>query len=145
MDIKAQVQAELTAAMKARDDLKLQTLRLLSNALHNEEISKQTELTESDVQAVIKREVKKRKEAIESYALAGRTESADKESAELKILEAYLPTAMSEDEIVKIVDAEIAANPEAKVGQIIGAVIKQSGGQADGTVVAKLVNDKLNQ
>lgn len=144
MDIKVQVQAELTAAMKNRDDLKLQTLRLLSNAIHNEEIAKGGELDEPAIQAVIKREVKKRQEASEIYTTAGRTEQAEKETAELKILEAYLPAAMSEDEIAKIVDAEIAANPGAKVGQIIGMVIKKTGGQADGTVVAKLVNAKLS-
>lgn len=144
MDIKAQVQAELTAAMKNRDDLKLQTLRLLSNAIHNEEIAKGGELDEPAIQAVIKREVKKRQEASEIYTTAGRTEQAEKEIAELKILEAYLPAAMSEDEVAKIVDAEIAANPGAKVGQIIGMVIKKTGGQADGTVVAKLVSAKLN-
>lgn len=145
MDIKAQVQSELIAAMKNKDDLKLQTLRLLSNAIHNEEIAKQVELTEADIQAVIKREVKKRKEASEIYATAGRMETAEKETAEAKILEAYLPEGLSEEEVEKLVDAEISANPEAKAGQIIGAVVKKTGGQADGTIVSKLVNAKLSK
>jgi len=144
MDIKAQVQAELTLAMKNKDDLKLQTMRLLSSAIHNEEIAKQAELSEADIHTVIKREVKKRKEAIESYTAGGRPEQAEKESAELKILEAYLPAAMSEEEIMRIVDKEITANPGAKAGQVIGAVMRKVGGQADGTVVAKLVNAKLS-
>lgn len=144
MGIKTQVQAELVAAMKNKDDLKLQTLRLLSNAIHNEEIAKGSELDEAGIHTVVKREVKKRKEAIESYTAGGRPELAEKEAAEAKILEAYLPSAMSEDEMVKIVDAEIAANPGAKAGQIIGAVMKKAGSQADGTVVAKLVNAKLS-
>lgn len=144
MDIKAQVQAELTAAMKDKDDLKLQTLRLLSHAIHNEEISKQAELSEADIHTVIKREVKKRKEAIESYTMGNRPEKAAQEAAELKILEVYLPAAMDEAEVAKLVEAEIAANPSGNVGQIIGAVMKKSGGQADGTVVAKLVNAKLS-
>ena len=144
MDIKAEVQAELVAAMKSKDDLKLQTLRLLSNAIHNEEIAKGGELDEPMIQAVIKREVKKRKEASEIYTTAGRGEQAQKETAEQKILEAYLPAAMSGEEIAKIVAAEITANPEAKAGQIVGLVMKKIGGAADGTVVAKLVNAKLS-
>jgi len=144
MDIKSEVQAELTAAMKNKDDLKLQTLRLLSSAIHNEEIAKQKELSEADIQMVVKREVKKRREAIESYTAGGRPEQAQKEGAELKILEAYLPAAMSEEEVAAIVKAEIAAHPGTPVGQIIGAVMKKTGGQADGTVVAKLVNAKLS-
>jgi len=144
MDIKAEVQAELTAAMKNKEDLKLQTLRLLSNAIHNEEIAKGGELSETDIHTVIKHEVKKRKEAIESYTAGGRPEKAAQEAAELKILEVYLPAAMNEAEVVKIVEAEIAANPSGNAGQIIGAVMKKTGGQADGTLVAKLVNAKLN-
>lgn len=144
MSIKTQVQAELVAAMKNKEDLKLQTLRLLSNAIHNEEIAKGGELDEAAIHTVIKREVKKRKEAVESYTAGGRPELAEKEAAEAKILEVYLPAAMSEDEVAKIVDAEISANPGAKAGQIIGAVMKKVGSQADGTVVAKLVNAKLS-
>ncbi|MFA5967568.1 MAG: GatB/YqeY domain-containing protein [Patescibacteria group bacterium] len=143
MDIKATVQAELVVAMKNKDDLKLQTLRLLSNAIHNQEIAKGGELSEADLQTVVKHEVKKRKEAVESYTAGGRPEQAAKEAAEMKILEIYLPAAMSEAEVVKIVEAELAAQPGAAVGQIIGAVMKKAGGQADGNLVAKLVNSKL--
>ncbi|MFH0912104.1 MAG: GatB/YqeY domain-containing protein [Patescibacteria group bacterium] len=144
MDIKVQVQSELTAALKNREDLKLQTLRLLSNAIHNEEIAQGKALDEAEIYTVIKREVKKRKEAVESFQTGGRPEQAAKEEAESKILEAYLPAAMSEEEILKVVEAEIAANPGVKTGQIIGAVMKKIGNQADGTVVAKLINAKLS-
>ena len=144
MDIKATVQAELVTAMKNKDDLKLQTLRLLSSAIHNEEIAKRAELSEADIHTVVKREVKKRKEAIESYTAGNRPEQAAKEASEMKILETYLPAMMSEEEVVKIVEAEIAAQPGAQAGQIIGAVMKKVGGQADGTAVAKLVNAKLS-
>jgi len=143
MDIKATVQAELVTAMKNKEDLKLQTLRLLSNAIHNEEIAKGGELGEADIQTVVKREVKKRKEAIESYTAGNRPEQAAKEAAEMKILEAYLPAMMDEAEVAKIVEAEIAVQPGVQAGQIIGAVMKKVGGQADGTLVAKLVNSKL--
>ncbi|MFA5270556.1 MAG: GatB/YqeY domain-containing protein [Patescibacteria group bacterium] len=143
MSLKEQIQADLTAALKAREDLKLQTLRMLSAALHNEEIAKGGELDEAATHAVIRREVKKRKEAAESFRAGGRAEQGDKEEAEGKILEVYLPQLMDEAAVAKIVEEEIAANPGAQLGQIIGAVIKRTAGQADGTVVAKLVNQKL--
>lgn len=144
MDIKANVQAEIIAAMKNKDDLRLQTLRLLSNAIHNEEIAQGKELSETEIHTVIKREVKKRKEAVESYTIGGRPEQAAKETLEAKILEVYLPAAMSEEDLAKIVEAEIAVNPGANKGQIIGAVMKKAGSAADGTLVSKLVNAKLN-
>ena len=144
MDIKTNVQAELVAAMKNKEDIKLQTLRLLSSSIHNEEIAQGKELTEAEIHTVIKREVKKRKEAVESYTLGNRPEQAAKEAAEMKILEVYLPAAMSEADLAKIVEAEIAANPTANKGQIIGMVMKTAGSTADGTMVAKLVNAKLN-
>jgi len=143
MALKDQIQADLTAAMKAKEDLKLQTLRMLSAALHNEEIAKGAALDESATHAVIRREVKKRKEAAESFRNGGRPEQGDKEEAESKILEVYLPQMMDESAVEKIVDEEVAANPGAQTGQIIGAVMKRTAGQADGGVVSKLVNQKL--
>jgi hypothetical protein len=141
--LKERIQAELTAALKAKDDLKLQTLRMLSAALHNEEIAKGGELDEQAIYAVIRREVKKRKEAAESFRQGDRPEQANKEEAESKILEAYLPQMMDEEAVAKIVDEEAAANPGAQVGQIIGAVMKRTAGNASGDVVARLVNQKL--
>lgn len=143
MTLKEQISSDLKEAMKSRDDLKLQTLRMLSAALHNEEIAKGGELDEAATHAVIRREVKKRKEAAESFRAGGRAEQGDKEEAEGKILEIYLPQLMNEAEVLKIVEEEIAANPGAQLGQIIGAVMKRAAGQADGTAVARLVNQKL--
>lgn len=143
MSLKEQIQADLTQAMKAREDLKLQTLRMLSAALHNEEIAKGGELDEAATHAVIRREVKKRKEAAESFRSGGRPEQGDKEEAEGKILENYLPQMMAEADVLKIVEEEIAANPGAQMGQIIGMVLKRTAGSADGGVVSKLVNQKL--
>ena len=143
MTLKEQISSDLKEAMKSRDDLKLQTLRMLSAAIHNEEIAKGGELDEAATHVVIRREVKKRKEAAESFRAGGRAEQSDKEEAEGKILEVYLPQLMNEAEVLKIVEEEIAANPGAQLGQIIGAVMKKTAGQADGTVVARLVNQKL--
>lgn len=144
MTLKEQIQADLTAALKAKDDLKLQTLRMLSAALHNEEIAKGGELDEPTTHAVIRRELKKRKEAAESFRAGGRAEQGDKEEAEGKILEAYLPPMMDEMALMKIVEEEVAANPGAQMGQIIGAVMKRTGGAADGGVVSRLVRERTN-
>lgn len=141
--MKDQIQADLTTALKEKAELKLQTLRLLSNAIHNEEIAKKTSLSDEEIFAVIKKEVKKRKEAAEGFKAGGRIEQSEKEVAESGILEAYLPEGMSEDEIIKIIGEEIANHPDEKVGQIIGFVMKRVGSGADGSTVAKLVNSKL--
>lgn len=145
MSLKENIQAELKEALKNRDEVKLQTLRLLNSAIHNEEISKGEDLNDADIQTIVKKEVKKRKEAIEGFRNAGRDESADKETAEMKILEEYLPEMMSEAEVTKIVDEEIANNPDADMGRVIGAVMKRVAGEADGGMVSKLVKEKLSQ
>lgn len=143
MDLKQQIQSDLTAALKAREDLKLQTLRMLSAALHNEEIAKGGDLDEAAIHAVIRREVKKRKEAADGFRKGGRPEKGDQEEAESKILEAYLPQMMDEALVAKIVGEEIAANPGAQIGLIIGAVMKRTEGKADGGTVSRLVNQML--
>lgn len=143
MDFLSQLQSEIIQALKGKEEVKLQTLRLLSTALHNEKISKGEDLNEADIQTIIKKEVKKRKEAYDSFSAAGRDEAAQKENQEMEILKAYLPEEMSEADVEKIVDEEIKNNPDAGVGQLIGMVIKRTAGQASGDVVAKLVNQKL--
>jgi len=145
MDFLTNLQLEITQALKNRESIKLQTLRLLSSALHNEKIAQGKELSEDAIWAVIKREVKKRKEAFASFKAAGRDESAREEEAELKILEAYLPEMMSEADIIKLVEKAITDHPEANTGQIISAVMKQAAGQADGSLVAQIVNKKISQ
>lgn len=145
MDFLTNLQLEITQALKNRESIKLQTLRLLSSALHNEKIAQGKELSEDAIWAVIKREVKKRKEAFASFKTAGRDESAREEESELKILEAYLPEMMSEADIIKLVEKVITDHPEANIGQIISTVMKQTAGQADGSLVAQIVNKKISQ
>ena len=145
MSLKEVIQSDLKEALKSRDEIKLQTLRLLSSAVHNEEIAQGGELLDKDVQMIVKREVKKRQEAIESFRSAGRDDTADRETAEMNILKAYLPEMMSDEEITKLINEEITNNPDANTGQIIGAVMKRTSGNADGKVVAQIVNQKLSQ
>lgn len=133
----------LKEAMKSRDEISLGTLRMLKSALKNREIElKQDELPEDEILAVIKKELKKRQDAIESFIQAGRDELADKEKAEAEILQKYLPAMMSEDEVAKLVD-EVIASGENNFGAVMKAVMAKSNGLADGKIVQQLVKQKL--
>jgi hypothetical protein len=140
------IKAEIPVAMKAKDQLRLDTLRGLVSAFTNELVATKhkpdEELGDDAVLAVIRREVKKRKEAAEAFAGAGRTDSADKERAEQAILEAYLPAMMSDADVQKIVEAkkaELGVTDKKDMGRLMGAVMKETAGLADGAIVKKLV------
>lgn len=133
-------------AMKAKDEILLSTLKLLSSALSYEKIAKQHNLSEEEELAVVRHEAKKRKDAIEIYEKAGATERAEKEKKELAILEEYLPAQMSDAELEKIVDqaiAETGAKTVADMGKVMGLAMAKSKGLADGTKVSELVRNKL--
>ncbi|MDA2989395.1 MAG: GatB/YqeY domain-containing protein [Actinomycetota bacterium] len=150
-ELKDRLQSDLTASIKARDEMKSGTIRMVLAAITTEEVSgkEARELTDDDVITVLGREAKKRKEAAEAYDDAGRAELASKERAELVIIEAYLPAQMSEDEVRTIVDAAVAevAASGAEGGKAMGAVMKivqpQVKGRADGGQVAALVKSAL--
>ncbi|MFA5009944.1 MAG: GatB/YqeY domain-containing protein [Patescibacteria group bacterium] len=145
--LKDQITTEIKEAMKAGDTERLSTLRMLLAAFGNMEIEKrgagQTQLEDKDYQAVVKREVKKRQEAIEIYKTAGRAELQEKEEQELKLLSTYLPEEMGEAEVKVIVDAVVSEMGTANMGAIIGEVKKRSDGKADGGLIAKLVKEKI--
>jgi len=137
---------KIAEAMKARDEIRLSTLRLLSSALNYEFIAKQHVLTEEEELAVVRREVKKRKDAIEAYEKAGAKERAEKEKKEMAVLEEYLPAQMSDSELIKIVDEAISvsgATSMADMGKVMGAVVPKVAGRADGGRISKLVSEKL--
>ncbi|KKT77237.1 MAG: hypothetical protein UW73_C0025G0009 [Microgenomates group bacterium GW2011_GWB1_44_8] len=136
------IKADLMAAMKSGDSLKVSVLRMLSSEFNYKAIEVQRELTREDILAVLNKEAKKRREAIESFEKAGRPEQVEKEKKELEILSAYLPTLMSEDEI----KAEIAKLDLPKdFGQAMRVAAPVFKGKADGSLVAKLVNEKISQ
>ena len=139
----AQIKTELTAAMKAGDPLRLSVLRMLSSELNYRQIELQRELTDEDVLAVVGREAKKRREAIEAYARAGRPGSADQEAAELKILQAYLPAQMSEDEVRAEIGKLLDSQTVADFGQAMRIVSPALKGRADGALVASIVKQRL--
>jgi uncharacterized protein YqeY len=151
VSLKDQLQLDLTSAMKARNEVALSTLRMLRAAILNAEVAGTTPVALDDeaVQAILKSEAKKRHESAELYEGAGRTELASKERAELEIINQYLPAAMNDEELVGLVDAEVAAAASAGVtgpkamGQVVKAVRDRAGSSADGARIAALVKERL--
>ncbi|MCF8529828.1 MAG: GatB/YqeY domain-containing protein [Candidatus Nanopelagicales bacterium] len=149
--LKAQLQADLTAAIKSRNELASSTLRMVLTAVTNEEVSgKEVRvLSNEDVLTVLTREAKKRKESAAAYADAQRPELADRENAELAVITAYLPEQISEEELNAIVAAAVATVAESGTtgGAALGAVMKivqpQVKGRADGGAVAAKVKAAL--
>jgi uncharacterized protein YqeY len=150
-ELKDRLQSDLTESIKARDEVRSGTIRMVLSAITNEEVSgkEARELTDDDVITVLGREAKKRREAAEAYDDAGRAELADKERAELVVIEGYLPAQMSDEELTAIVEAAVSevAATGAEGGRAMGAVMKivqpKVKGRADGSVVAAKVKSAL--
>ena len=150
-NLKEQLHTDLTASIKAKDSLTSGTLRMVLAAITNEEVSGKEArvLNDQDMITVLNREAKKRKEAATAYDDAKRPELADKERAELGIIQAYLPAALSDDDLAKIIAdavAEVAASgatgPSA-MGAVMKIVSPQVSGRADGGAVAAAVKSAL--
>lgn len=149
-DLKDRLRTDLTSAIKARDSVRSSTLRMLLTAITNAEVAgkEQRELTDEDVVGVLSTEAKKRREAAEAFADAGRTESASKERAEAEVIADYLPAQLSEAEITDLVTRTIASLGAAEegmraMGKVMGALQPQTKGRADGGVVAAEVRRQL--
>ena len=141
------IQKSLIEAMKARDALRVSTLRMLNSELKNAKIDKKSELTEEEILKVVQKEAKKRKDSIESYEKAGRSELAESEKKELEILQEYLPEQMSDEDLVKIVDEAVkgtGASSMQDMGKVMSAVMPKVAGMADGGRVSSLVKQKLS-
>jgi hypothetical protein len=146
MKIVSTITAKIAEALKAHDEIRLSTLRMLSSALNYEFIAKQHELSDEEELVVVRHEAKMRKDAIEAYEKAGAKDRAEKEKKELAILEEYLPKQLSDEELTKLVDAAIAetgAKSPSDMGKVIGAVMAAAKGQADGGRVSALAKEKL--
>ncbi len=140
------ISQKIAEAMKAKDEIRLSTMRLLSSALNYEFIAKQHKLSEEEELNVVRHEAKKRKEAIEAYEKAKAFDRAEKEKKELVILQEFLPPEMSEEEIKKLIEEAIGqtgAKGLADMGKVIGAVMAKAKGQADGAKVAEMVKVQL--
>ena len=141
------IKKQIIDAMKSKDELRVSTLKLLSSALHNEVIKKQADLTNEEEIEIVRKEAKKRKDAIDIYEKVSAKDRADKEKKELEILQEFLPAQLSDEVLVGMVDEaikQIGANSMADMGKIIGFVMKKASGQVDGGRVSQLVKEKLS-
>jgi uncharacterized protein YqeY len=145
--LREQLNAALKEAMVAKDTARRDLIRLLQSALKQVEIDTRKELTDDDALAVIQREAKKRREAIDEANKAGRADIADKERAELALIETFLPRQLSLDEVKAIaaqIIAEVGATSAKDTGKVMGALMARVKGQADGKVVNQAVRELLN-
>ena len=149
-DLKDRLRADLTTAMKARDDVRSSTLRMVLTAITNAEVAgKQSrELSDDDIVGVLSTEAKKRREAATAFTEGGRSEMAAKETAEAAVIADYLPEQLSEAEIADLVTSAIAQLGVAgegmkAMGRVMGAIQPQTKGRADGAAVAAEVRRQL--
>lgn len=136
----------IVEAMKVKDEVKLSTLKLLSAELHNYQID-HPKMTDEEEIVIVKKEAKKRKDAIEAYKKANLLDRVQREEAELKILAEFLPKEVSDDELQKMVDeaiSETGAKDVKQMGMVIGKVMGKAKGNADGAKIASLVKERLS-
>ena len=148
MSLGEQIVSDLTAAMKAQDAQRTSTLRMVKAAMMNRKIEQGSELTDEDVQKLLRSLVKQRRDSIEQYEKAGRRELVDKEAAEIAVIAAYLPQAASAEEIEAAVAAAIAETGASSMKDM-GKVMKAAqaglaGKNADGKQVSEIVKAKLS-
>jgi uncharacterized protein YqeY len=146
VSISEQLTEDMKASMKAGDADRTGVLRLLRGALKNEEIKAGHPLDEAEMQKVLVREAKQRRDSIEAYTSAGRDDLAATEQRELGVIQTYLPQELSDEELAKMVDDAIAslnATDMKQLGAVMGLVMKQAGARADGGRVSRLVREKL--
>ena len=148
--LKDRLRADLTTAMKARDELRSSTLRMVLTAITNAEVAgkEARELTDDDILGVLSTEAKRRREAATAFADGGREEMAAKEAAEGEVIAEYLPTPLTDAEITELVSAAVAQTGAADegmraMGKVMGVVTPQVRGRADGGAVAAEVRRQL--
>ena len=149
MGISDQIQKDMVEAMRSRDELRLSTLRMVKSAIKNKEVDKRAPLDDKEAQQVLSTLIKQRRDSIEQFQKGGRQELADKEAAEIKWIEAYLPKAMGEEEITAAVKATIAemGSPTMKdMGTVMKnamSKLQATGARVDGKTVSEVVKKQL--
>ncbi|OGF50907.1 MAG: aspartyl-tRNA amidotransferase [Candidatus Firestonebacteria bacterium GWA2_43_8] len=146
MSLKEKLDLDLKLAMKAKDELKLSTVRLLKNAVTNGELAKKKTFSDDEIISVIQSSIKQRKDSIEQYRNGGREELAVQEEAEMKILQAYLPEQLSEEEVRNLVAGVIKETGAASVkemGKVMGKLMPLLKGKADNALVSAVVKEHL--
>jgi uncharacterized protein YqeY len=147
MAIKEQLDQDLKAAMRDKDALKLSVVRMLKSAIKYREIELMKPLDDAGVLAVVASEIKRRRDSVEQYKAGNRQDLADKEDAEIKILQAFLPQQLSEDELRAKVDAAIAqtnAKGPKDMGAVMKALLPEVQGRAEGKAVSDMVKARLS-
>jgi uncharacterized protein YqeY len=148
-DLSQRITEDMKTAMREKNALALNTIRMLKSAIKNAAIEKggaSAELNDTETVAVIRKEVKKRQDSIEQFESAGRQELADKEKEEMAVLNGYLPQPLSAEEIAKLIDdaiAETGASSKKDMGQVMKLVQERSAGRADGKALSQAVMAKL--
>ncbi len=138
---------DMKSAMKAGEAVRLGTIRLLRGQIQDAAIDKRTDLTDDEMLGVLANAAKKRREAIEAYRNAGRVDLAEKEEAELAVIQGYLPAALDAAEIETIIDraiAEAGAQTIRDLGKVMPLVMNETKGRADGKMVSEMVRRKLS-
>ena len=146
MTLKAQITEDMKTAMRAKDSVRLGTIRLLQAAMKQKEVDERVELDDAMVIAIVDKLIKQRKDSVAAYLTAQRQDLADIESAEMKVLEVYLPQRLSAEEItaaVKAIVAEVGAAGPGDMGKVMGAVKAQLAGKADMGLVSAAVKAAL--
>ncbi|MDP9605172.1 UNVERIFIED_ORG: uncharacterized protein YqeY [Variovorax paradoxus] len=146
MTLKAQINEDMKTAMRAKESERLATIRLLLAAMKQKEVDERVELDDAMVVAIVDKMVKQRKDSIAAFTTGGRTDLADKEAAEIKVLEVYLPQRMSADETaaaVKAIVTELGASGPGDMGKVMGVVKTRLAGKADMGQVSAAVKAAL--
>jgi len=148
MGLQDKLNEDMKVAMKKGDKLRLETIRMVRAQMKDAQIAKMAALSPEDELGILQNAAKRRREAIELYKKGGRDDLLEKEMAELAIVSEYLPKALTQEEVLAIIDAtiqEIGAKTAADFGKVMGKVAQLTKGRADGKIVQQLVRERLGQ
>ncbi len=147
MDINAKINEEMVTAAKAKDKIKLSAVRMLKTALHNKEIDAMRPLNEAEVMQVLSSLVKQRRDSIEQFAKGNRQDLVEKEEAELKVIQSFMPEQMSDEDVealIKKAIAEVGATSVKDMGKVMKIIMPQITGKADGKAAGEKVKALLS-
>lgn len=147
MSIVDKVNSEMVQAAKAKDQLKLSTIRMIKAAAHNREIDLKRQMNEMEFMQLLSSMVKQRKDSIEQFGKGGRADLVDKEEAELRVIQSFMPEQMSDEDVAREIDAaikEVGAVSIKDMGKVMKVLMPKLTGKADGKLVGEKVKDRLS-
>lgn len=148
MSLQENIDSDIVSSMKSKDEETVSVLRMLKSAIHNFQIASKKEPQDADIVGVIQEQIKSRKDSIGLYRKGNRQELADKEQKEIEILSKYLPEQMSEDDISAVVKKAVAETDATSIqdmGKVMGKVMPELKGKADGSMVSEVVKSELSK